>query len=210
MKLRWLVPVTIAIAAGSAHAASATLHWTAPGNDGVTGRAAAYDLRCAPYPIGAANFSSASVVPTGPPRAPGSPESVTVSGLGSGQIYYFAIRTVDWSQNWSAISNVPYVIVVDATDAGGARGFRLTPPRPNPARESAKWSYALPQPGRVELAVFDLAGRQVRAMAQPAAAAGEIVWNLRDDQHRRVAPGVYLVRARLGGETRVQRIAVTR
>jgi hypothetical protein len=58
---------------------------------------------------------------------------------------------------------------------------------------------------------FDLAGRRVRRVAYEwrAAGRGEVAWNLMDEGGRAVAPGVYLVRATLGGKTTVNRLVVT-
>ena len=43
-------------------AVSVTLRWTAPGDDGLAGRATRYDLRYSKTLITAANFASATVV----------------------------------------------------------------------------------------------------------------------------------------------------
>ena len=88
-------------------AGKVTLHWTAPGDDADTGRAAAYDLRYSTAPIiDDASFGSATRVSGVPaPQAAGATESFTVTGLVAGSSYYFAIKTVDEAGNWSALSN---------------------------------------------------------------------------------------------------------
>jgi hypothetical protein len=86
---------------------SVVVRWTAPGDDGNVGTAAAYDLRVSTDPITAANFSAATRVDGMPaPRTAGTSQSVAVGGLQSGTTYYFALRTVDDAGNWSPISNV--------------------------------------------------------------------------------------------------------
>ena len=86
---------------------SVTVSWTAPGDDGMTGVASAFDLRYSTSPITAASFGSATRWTSTPaPAAPGTTQSVTVTGLLPSTTYYFAIETADEVPNWSSISNV--------------------------------------------------------------------------------------------------------
>ncbi len=83
-----------------------TLTWTAPGDDGTTGTAAVYDVRCYWSEITAANWVSASRLEGEPtPQVAGSTESLDVVGLFLSSTYYFAMRTQDAAGNWSDISN---------------------------------------------------------------------------------------------------------
>ncbi len=194
-----------------AAAGSATMHWTAPGDDSLVGRATAYDMRYSLVPITAANFTLATKATGVPaPKVAGSPESLIVTNLVAGSGYYFALKTVDEATNWSGISNVAYS-TIRTTAVRLPVALRLSPPWPNPAYGSAHWSYTLPEAGPMEIVAFDLAGRRVRRIASEWAAAGqgEANWNLRDDAGRAIAPGVYLVRATLGGRTTTHRLVVT-
>jgi phosphodiesterase/alkaline phosphatase D-like protein len=86
---------------------SVTLGWTTTGDDSVTGTAAQFDLRYSTSLITASNFASATrwtSMPT--PAAPGTRQTVTVTGLLPATTYYFAIKTADEVPNWSLISNV--------------------------------------------------------------------------------------------------------
>lgn len=86
---------------------SATLVWTAPGDDGNEGVAQAYDLRWSLTAMEEWNWASASPVPLPPsPRAAGSPETLAVAGLWARTPYHFALRTSDEAGNRSALSNV--------------------------------------------------------------------------------------------------------
>ncbi|MBD3337416.1 MAG: hypothetical protein GF355_18030 [Candidatus Eisenbacteria bacterium] len=86
---------------------SATLSWTAPGDDGSTGTAAAYSVRYMRSPITTGNWSQATIAAGAPaPGAPGAPETFTVDGLSELTIYYFAVKTADEVPNWSGLSNV--------------------------------------------------------------------------------------------------------
>ncbi len=95
-------------------ARAATLSWSAPGNDGATGRAAEYDLRYALAMITSETWDAATRVQAVPaPKDAGASEAFTVTDLENGQTYFFAIKTADDVHNWSGMSNVPSALVVD-------------------------------------------------------------------------------------------------
>src|SRR4029079_1678992 len=61
--------------------------------------------------------------------------------------------------------------------------LELRPIRPNPATSAATFDLSVGRAGRVDLAVFDLAGRRVRTLATGRMIAGRhsIAWDLRSD-----------------------------
>ncbi len=84
------------------------LRWTAPGDDGNSGRASYYDIRYALFQITEGNFYSATeCFGEPPPSNAGAPDSFLITGLQPGTLYYFALKTADEDSNWSGISNVP-------------------------------------------------------------------------------------------------------
>jgi chitodextrinase len=99
------------LATGTVTTSAITITWIAPGDDGASGVAASYDVRYSTSTITSANFASASAAIGEPaPASPGTTQSMTVTGLGAGSRYYFAIKTADEVPNWSAISNVPSAV----------------------------------------------------------------------------------------------------
>jgi len=190
-----------------------TLSWTAPGDDGLVGRATRYDLRYSKSPITTANFAQATVVVGVPlPGPAGFTEHYAVGGLNSGSTYYFAIKTVDESGNWSAISNV-VIMQAPVTGVGDpAVELSLSAPWPSPANSSTRLAYSLPEAGPVELQVFDITGRLVRTVASGwrGAGRGELVWDLSDVTGRAVQTGMYMMRVRLGGKDWSRRVLVVR
>jgi hypothetical protein len=72
--------------------------------------------------------------------------------------------------------------------------------------------FSLPQPGRVKLTIYDLAGRRLRVLAddQFSADRHQIAWNLRDDRDQRVAAGLYLAKLKAGRRELVQKVLVIR
>jgi hypothetical protein len=211
----FFVLCVVACATHLAHAATgnATLHWTAPGDDGTSGRAVAYDLRRSNSPMTATNFANATPIPgVAAPKAAGSVESFTVSGLTTGVGYYFALRTVDEAQNWSAVSNSWFYAIPTAAVGAAPTALWLSPPSPNPSRNSVRWSFTQPEPGPLRIEAFEISGRRVRDIAHAwrDAGSGSVGWDLRDERGRSVAPGVYLIRAALGGEVTTTRLVVAR
>ena len=101
-------PAAVAdLAADSVAVHGASLIWTAPGDDGNAGRAAAYDLRLSVNPIDESNFGSGLAVMGVPlPDTGGTPQRVRVAGLAESGTYFFALRSRDEAGNVSGISNV--------------------------------------------------------------------------------------------------------
>lgn len=88
-------------------ATDVTLAWTAPGDDGVTGQAASYDIRQSTNPITPTNFSQAQKVANVPlPSIAGAQQTMTVTGLSSNTTYYFSLKTSDAVGNTSEMSNI--------------------------------------------------------------------------------------------------------
>ncbi|MDZ7363203.1 MAG: Ig-like domain-containing protein [candidate division KSB1 bacterium] len=88
-------------------AASVTLEWTAPGDNGFEGRAKQYDIRYSTRRILTdADFNAAEKVPDPiEPGNGGSAERLIIGGLESGKTYYFAMKTSDEAGNVSELSN---------------------------------------------------------------------------------------------------------
>lgn len=107
-------PAPIALNVDSVTDTTATLKWSAVGDDSLTGTAASYDIRYSASPITAANWGSASQVSGEPaPASPGTQQTYMVKGLSRQVTYYFAMKVKDESGNESALSNVPSATTPD-------------------------------------------------------------------------------------------------
>ena len=77
---------------------------------------------------------------------------------------------------------------------------------PNPFNSDTVIEYPLPQPGEMQLEVYDLAGQRVTTLASGSRAAGSysVAWDGSGDDSQPVASGVYLYRlqTKVGLETR--------
>ncbi|NPC48875.1 hypothetical protein HPC50_17590 [Corallococcus exiguus] len=110
--------------------ASIRLDWQAPGDDGVLGTAALYELRYATFPLNDATFGVATLV-TGVsvPKTAGTAESLTISGLTEATTYHFALRTFDGAGNASALATA------SAGTSNPCDGYVCTPTAPECAED---------------------------------------------------------------------------
>jgi len=83
---------------------------------------------------------------------------------------------------------------------------------PNPFSDETSVRFLIPQPGQVNLDVFDVAGRLVTRLVNGALPAGthEARWDGRDASGSRVASGVYLLKLSSGGESRAKQVVLTK
>jgi len=86
---------------------SVSLTWTVPGEEGVTGKPARYDIRYADSEITDANWDAATQVQGEPVVGDfGDTQSFTITGLNAGATYYAAIKTGNEVGHTSELSNV--------------------------------------------------------------------------------------------------------
>ena len=96
----------LAVFPGATTSASLLLTWTATGDDGSIGTAAAYDVRYAMFPLTPVNFGQGTVVAAAAPGPSGHAQELLVAGLTSNTNYYFAIQAIDDGGRRSGLSNV--------------------------------------------------------------------------------------------------------
>jgi fibronectin type III domain protein len=134
---RWLPAILLAVpvsAQAQTQTNYLTLEWTAPGDDGTTGRATRYEMRystVAPSPTDTTGWwtDSGTTPVTGLPypSTSGATDSVRVQGLSAGQTYYFVLRAYDEVNNESGFSNVASGIPNTCTVPSVApQGFGVT------------------------------------------------------------------------------------
>lgn len=106
----------------------------------------------------------------------------------------------------SAADIVRHGLNVDVPKGPTALRFSVFP---NPARK-ATLSFAQPQDEQVELAVYDVSGRQVAMLAKGFMPAGEYTrnWGGQDENGRQVGAGVYFIRLKAGNEVRQSRAVI--
>ncbi len=177
-----------------AHAAltptSATILWSAPGDDGQAGTATRYDVRLSTSAIDASTFAAATALTGAPaPLVASSSQTMILTGLLPSTPYWCVVKTVDDAGNWSGISNVlqfttpaasddvrpaPLALAVSATGAGtvsltwtATGDDSLTG---TAARYEVRWSTALITPANFSEATLVTSG--VPAPAAPGVPQG--------------------------------------
>jgi len=107
---------------------SATVRWTAPGDDGTTGTATTYDIRYSTSTITNGNWASATVVTGEPaPTAAGTQQTFTINGLTPSRTYYIGIRATDDAGNVSGLSNIPTATTPDTVPPAPVRDLSMDP-----------------------------------------------------------------------------------
>jgi len=102
---------------------SSLLTWTAPGDDGVGGRAAEYDVRYAAAVLLEEEWQDATPLLAPSPKWAGESESLWVSAMPAGA-WHIGLRAADEVPNWSAISNQVVLSVADQEPPGRVTDLR--------------------------------------------------------------------------------------
>ena len=195
-----LAPARVSdLAAGSVPGDSLRLTWTAPGDDGGYGRAAAYELRVTTFKPQAGSADGGNAVEGLPVPGPaGDAQRVTLAPAEPGATCWIWLRTRDEAGNTSGCSNV----------------LEWTRPL-GPARPAEAALAARQQPARVpvlldwggaeatSIRLYDVTGRLVRTLWLGRGERGTVQWNGRDEVGRLVPAGLYFARL-IGGSLHAQ------
>jgi subtilisin family serine protease len=194
-------PMAASVRADSIAPGQLVLHWTAPGDDGATGRATRYQIQMTTRSATVGDFISGALFDPAPPDTAGTAQRFPVRGLAAGTRYYFALRTRDDAGNWSAVSNVVTVMppgrLRPPRREGGAPAIvvKIEPGRLPVALE---WSAAEVVGAPRTIEVYDVSGRRLRSMALGAGASGVLAWDGRDGGGHRLPAGLYFARLTSG------------
>ncbi|MCB2231484.1 fibronectin type III domain-containing protein [bacterium] len=186
--------------------------WSAPGDDGVDGWASSYEIRYDTDSITSGTWSSATVFASAPtPDSAGSTETLTLTGLTPGTVYYVGIIAYDEENNPSGLSNISSAEAFfefstgtgDEDDPTLPGDFALTQNYPNPFNPTTQIDYAVPVRSDVRIEVFNVRGQLVRTLVDEVKATGfyTVEWDGRGNGNTEVASGIYLYRI-VAGEFR--------
>jgi hypothetical protein len=138
------------------------------------------------------------------------------AGTGTAAFDHFEVATLPEETSGlsqSAVVNAAPVETASQTPAsgGGDKTVQLYRPTPNPFVHNTAFAYAIAGGAeRVDIGVYDLAGRRVRGLVSGTQTAGtyEARWDGRNDHGEQASRGMYFVRANVGAGTRVMRIVL--
>ena len=109
------------------------------------------------------------------------------------------------------LSPATAVLEMGASPTPGSFGLKQN--YPNPFNSTTAIPFVVPESGwDTELAVYNLAGQQVAALAGGVRSSGQYVahWNGRDSRGAEVASGIYLYRLRVGSRMETRRLLLLR
>lgn len=123
--------------------------------------------------------------------------------------YTLQVRVNDYIS--ATISGV-VVTTTTGVDVDLHPSFALAPPWPNPASSVVTFRLTAPADARINLDVFDVAGRRVYGWRGYPSAASErtIEWNLRDFNGSDLQSGIYFVRLNAANKSIVRRFVLVR
>jgi chitodextrinase len=106
---------------------TATLKWTATGDDGLVGTASQYDIRYSTTPLTEANWDAATLCTGEPlPKVAGGAETFVVTGLTPSTTYWFGLKVADEVPNWSDLSNVVTMTTIDGVRPSPVSTLQVT------------------------------------------------------------------------------------
>jgi hypothetical protein len=115
---------------------------------------------------------------------------------------------------YAQLSNFRIDSGVNPDGGGGSSqpGFTLLGITPNPASGRTTLKFAMPEAHAYDLAVYDIRGRRVKAVAGGFAGAGahEAVWDGADAWGRPVTPGIYFCTLKVGEHASSRKLVVVR
>jgi hypothetical protein len=115
---------------------------------------------------------------------------------------------------YAQLSNFRIDSGVDPDGGGGSGqpGFTLLGITPNPASGRTTLKFAMPEAHSFDLAVYDIRGRRVKAVAGGFADAGihEVVWDGADAWGHPVTPGIYFCTLKVGEHASGRKLVVAR
>lgn len=181
-----------------------TLTWTAPGDDGMNGGAAAhYELRYrTDRPIfSKSDFAGARWVSGLPaPADPGTVQSNTIEA-DEDSTYYFGIVAHDRVLNTSPLAALDRNVTP-------VQNIKVASPSPNPVRTRARTTFAVEQEQRVQVRLFDAMGRRVQTILVdtiPPFQAHDVTVDVSS-----LSSGIYFLRVQGQTTAQTKRIAVVR
>jgi hypothetical protein len=118
--------------------------------------------------------------------------------------------SLDWN-NDGIIDNCQQGWGAAATPEPTHGRLAVYPAHPNPSNPGTMITFELAQAGRVDVRIYDIAGRRVRTLVANGSfpeGRGSVYWNGRDDADTPVGSGVYLFEVVSGGESATRRMVL--
>ncbi len=133
----------------------------------------------------------------------------TFSGLIEGQTYVAGISAV-YGEDETAIINVEFVYdIVSVSENIQSSIFKTQlSSYPNPFNPNTTIKLDLAEPGKVELAIYNIKGQKVINLMDAYSCKGQfkMVWNSKDENGKRVSSGQYFIKLKQNGKITASKI----
>jgi hypothetical protein len=111
-----------------------------------------------------------------------------------GELYTVDITSQSATEeNFTDVVSIITSATIEENPSSAPPNFHLTQINPNPVQDAIVFSYGLPRPAKMHLAVYDVNGRLLKNLRRDNAPAGHhlIVWDTRDEQGNALPSGAY-------------------
>lgn len=140
-------------------------------------------------------------------------DTVYTDASAPGSALYYIVTARDVHTNESNASNEAAVAAVTGVgDTPAINGLSVLQNRPNPFTAGTELQIGLPHASRVDIAVYDIAGKRVRSMTLKDVPAGwkRVSFDGRDNRGNPLASGVYFYRVSAAGKTITNKMVIAR
>jgi len=146
-------------------------------------------------------------------------ETFTVGGESAlRDVEVLVLQETSLGEHWINLSrNIdvkgdPFTAVLEDYSDALPETFTLHQNHPNPFNSGTVIRFALPQAGKVELSVYNLAGQKVTTLVEGTRLAGEyaINWDGKDEDSHALATGIYLYRLQTSAKQQTRKLLLLR
>lgn len=138
-------------------------------------------------------------------------DTVFVDGdVSVGETRFYRLRATDLAGNTGEFSPTASYTVLGIGEGAIPMEFALHQNYPNPFNPITNIRYDLPEDGMVNIAVYDMLGKQVRTLVNTHQDAGfkTISWDATNDQGNPVSAGVYLYQIQTEGFVKTKKLVL--
>lgn len=131
--------------------------------------------------------------------------------------YYYAVRAKDHQLQWSPFSATEGVVVnlsssIDGDEIHIPVDIALANNYPNPFNSNTVIEFSISNPGLVNLAIYDIAGRSVKNLSHGFRSSGihKIIWDGKNEDGLDVASGIYFYKIETLQQTIIKPMTLVR
>ena len=127
-----------------------------------------------------------------------------------GTTYYYRVRSIDDSGNYSDFSEVIQMLTLSNQDLALPSRFYLHQNYPNPFNPTTRINYDMFSDGNVIIEIMDVRGNRVRTLINENIQMGyrSVFWDARNDSGERVPAGIYFYNLKIKNYVQTQKMVL--